>query len=34
MAEAADLERPLEQHAADIVTVTVEGHGFFSLARR
>jgi len=27
MAEAADLERPLEQHAADIVTVTVEGHG-------
>src|SRR5436190_9518693 len=31
MAEAADLERPLEQDAADIVTLTIGGHGSFLL---
>src|SRR5205807_4308107 len=29
MAEAADLERPLEQDAADIIAMTVAGHGRF-----
>src|SRR5207248_893626 len=31
MAETADLERPFEQNAADIVTLTIGGHGSFLL---
>jgi hypothetical protein len=30
MAEPADLERPLEQDAADIIAMTVAGHGSVS----
>src|SRR6266545_2756404 len=34
MAEAADLERPFEQNAADIIMMTVAGHGQFPPPRR